>query len=525
MSDGTVLRAARSGTVVGMAQLAQYALTFLLGVIIASLFGVAESTDAYFMASSTAEMLTKLLLGSALASVFLPMLVSLVGKGDAARAQTLFSGLLTLALIGFLLLGAVMELFTDPIIRFLAPGFAPETHQLTVLLLRVVIPAYLFGFLNEIATVPFHAARRFALPAASRVVVPAVTLLALLVLAGRLGIVALVVGTLLGTGLQLLTLLSSLWPSGFRYRPVLPWQQAEIRRVIVLALPFVLSILAADGAGAVYRILVSHEPTGALASLKFSEKIFQIANLLFLGTITQVAFPIFSAAAGNAADLRARFQTALRAVVFFAVPLTVGIIVLREPLVRVLYQRGAFSPVATAATAALLPLYVIGLVGNGVSSLLGHVTLALQQTRSAVGVNVALQAIAAALFVLLVPRWGTPALAFVSGIGPFILSALYLYRLRAHLPGLPRAFADWTLGAVVLAGAATVALTQLGARLGGLLPGGFGRDLLTLVAGALLGGGGFLAVCWLLRVPELRTVGELLRAFARRISSGEALRR
>ncbi len=512
MTDATLLRAARSGTIVGAAQLAQYVLTFLLGVAVAAFFGVAGTTDAYFMASSTAEMLTKILLGSALASVFLPVLVSLLAKGDVARARTLFSGLLTLAFLAFVLLGTVMEVFADPIIRFLAPGFPPETHRLTVTLLRFVIPAYLFGFLTELATVPFHAARRFALPAVSRLVVPALTLLALLALTGRVGINAVVIGTLIGTAVQFVTLLAVLRPAGYPYQPTVPWRHAELRRVVVLTLPFVLSIIAADGAGAVYRILVSHEPTGALASLKFSEKIYQISNLLFLGTITQIAFPAFAAAAGSAEDLRARFRTALRAVAFFTIPLSVGIIVLREPLVRALYQRGAFTAAATTATAALLPFFIIGLFGNGVSSLLGHLTLALQKTRSAVGVNVALQAIAAALFVLLVPRFGPPALAFVSGIGPFILSALYLFRLRPHFPGLASAFADRHLLAILVAGAATAVLTSLGLRASALLPPGFGRDLASLAAGALLGGGGFLAVSWLFRVPEVRTVGALLRS-------------
>ena len=212
-----------------------------------------------------------------------------------------------------------------------------------------------------------------------------------MLLARRLGVQALALGTLLGTVLQVIILLTNLRRAGVSVRAAFAWNHPDVRRVLRLTLPFVLSILAVHGAGIVYRILVSQEPEGSLASLKFSEKIFQMTNVLFLGSITQVAFPIFAKAATTSmSELRDRLQTAARMVILLAVPLTVGLILLREPLVRVLYERGAFTATAAAGTAALVPWYVIGLLGNGLSSLLGHLVLALQDTRTSVKVNICL---------------------------------------------------------------------------------------------------------------------------------------
>lgn len=515
-----LIHAARSGTAVGLAQLIGHTLSFLLSVVIAAKFGAAETTDAYFMAFSTSELLTKILLGGALTSVLLPVFVEALTRDDPDRAWRLFSSLFSLAAVSFLLLGGALELLAEPLVRFLAPGFSGDARLLTASLLRIALPAYLFMFLTDLATVPLHAHRRFGLPAATRLLAPFTTLVTLLALAGRMGIFAIAIGSVMGAALQTGVLLGALRHSGYRFRLASPWANPDARRVLALTLPFALSILAADGAGVVYRILVSHLPEGSLASLKFGEKIFQMTNLLFMGTIAQVAFPVFAqaVASGSGEIVRDRLRTAVRLAAFLGVPLTVGIILLREPIVRVLFERGAFTSTAAAATAMLVPLFMIGLIGNGVSSLLGHLTLALQRTKISVAVNIALQTIAASLFVLLVPRLGVAGLALVSGLGPFVLTALYLFALRNVVPNLSAVFLDRVFMRLALAGGACgvlVAATTTGIHT--LLPPGVMRDFASLLAGGGAGLGAFLTTAWLLRVPEIGMFWDLARHAARSV--------
>lgn len=515
-----VLRAARSGMTIGISQLASYGISFLLGIAIAALFGAAGSTDAYFMASSTGEVLAKILLGGALTSVFLPIFVQFLAEQRPERAWAAFSALFTLAVVTFLVLGAAIEMFAEPLMAFLTPGFGAETRALTVTLFRIALPAYLAAFLADLATVPLHAHRRFGLPGFSRLVVPFLTLLLLLALAGRIGVLALALGTLAGTVVQVAVLQVALRRVGYRFRWRSPIGNPDVRHILRRTLPFALSILAAHGAGAAYRILVSQEPEGSLASLKFAEKIFQMTNTLFLGSIAQVAFPAFARAvtSGSPGDVLDRLRTSVRAVFFLGVPLTVGIVLLREPLVRVLYERGAFTAEATAATAVLVPLFVIGLLGNGISSLLGHLALALQETKRIVAVNVALQALASALFVLLTPRYGIAGLAFASGIGPFLLSALYAFALRERLPKIGGALLDPTLVRLLVAGAACGALVVVGQRLAQTVPAGLPQDIVGLVLGGGLGAAGYLGIAWFLRAPEVNILRALTRAALERVT-------
>lgn len=517
-------RAARSGTAIGIAQLAQYAVSFALSVVIAAMFGVARTTDAYFMATSTAELLAKILLGGALISVLLPSLVEHLTKNDPARAKALFSSLFSLAVVAFVILGSLIQAFAEPLVTFLAPGFAAETRALTTVLLRLVFPAYLLSFLADLAIVPLHAQRRFGLPALSRLVVPALTLLALLVLVGRLGIQALVLGTLIGTAVQLAILFLALHRSGYRPSFLPHLNNPDVKHVLLRTLPFLLSILAAQGAGIVYRILVSGEPEGSLASLKFGERIYLISNTLFLGTIVQVAFPAFARAVSAApTEAAQRLHTAIRLVTFVGIPLTIGLILLRVPLVRLLYERGAFTAEDTLATAALVPFFVIGLLGNGWSSLLGHFVLAFQDTKTAVGVSVALHAVAAALFVILVPVLGVTGLALVSGLGPFALTALYLWAFRHRTPSRTLLFNSHMVRLLLAGGicAMTVATTRVLVQ---LFPAGWERDVSTLVTAGALGGAAYVLAAWLLRVPETGIVLQLLRHELKRMTGFRSAR-
>lgn len=521
-TDTPTVSAARSGIIIGIAQLASYLLSFVLGIAIAAYFGAAGATDAYFMASSTAELVAKILLGGALASVLLPLFVKLLSERQPARAWTIFSSLFSLSLIVFVVLGGVLELFAEPITAFLAPGFTGDTRALTVTLLRIVLPAYLCAFLAELVIVPLHAHRRFGLPAVSRLVIPFTTLLVLLAFARKIGVVTLAVGALAGTAVQVVVLFGTLRFLGFRFRLVSPLRDADVRRILRMTLPFAISILAAHGAGIVYRILVSQEPEGSLASLKFAEKIYQMTNVLFLGSVAQVAFPAFAraAAAQSIPEILARVRAAMRAVVFLSIPVTIGVILLREPLVRVLYERGAFTAEATAATALLVPLLMIGVTGNGVSSLFGHLTLALQETKLTVAVNVALQAIAAGLFALVTPRWGVAGLALVSGIGPFILTALYAWALHRRLPRLRGLLADPVYLHLLLAGVVCVITVMAAQRIAANVPSGLPQDLTSLTLGGVFGMMGYVGAARLLGVAEVSIAWTAVRQFAGRLVRG-----
>ena len=507
-----LFRAARAGSAIGLATIGALIIGFALQLTIAYRFGAGGATDAFFMAQGTSELLTKILLGGSLTSVFLPMFVEHLTQGRPERAWKLANHLFHLAGMGFLLVLGLLALFTHEVVSVIAPGFPPDIRTTTVLLLRIMLPGFFFLLLTDLAIAILHSFRVFGIPALARLVTPLLSLLLVLTAGARYGIVVLAVGTLLGATIQILLMVRALVRSGFVYEPALSLRDPDVRQVMRLVAPFALSVLAAQGAGVVYRILVSHFPEGSLSALKFGEKIVQVSNTLFLGSITTVAFPAFSRAVAKHVweETRTTMRQALRLMLFFGTPLTVGIILLREPLVRLLYERGSFTAEDTSATASVLALFLVGFVANGVGSLLGHLALALKATRISVAVTIIAQAVSVILFLLLAPRMGIRGLALASAITPYILAALYVLFLTRHLTNLWTVFRDLHLVRFAVAGLALAVGVGSGQRLGGLMSGGTPPDVLILLVSTVLGALAYGAAVWMLRIPEIRVVREIV---------------
>lgn len=433
---------AASAGIIGLASFGGALVGFILQLLVAFYFGAGSRTDAFFMAQDTSEMLSKLLLGGSITAVFLPMFVERIGRDQRENAWHLALNLLHLTAAIFIAAIFILAFFAEPFIRFIAPGFDKETSALTVQLLRVLLPSFLFLFLVELTTSMLHSLKRFVLPAALRLVAPITSITAILILVQTLGIYALAIGVVAGSILQLVLLFLGLRRQGLSYRFVFQPLDPAIKKLARLVYPFAFSVLVTQAAGVVYRILVSELSEGSLASIKFAEKITRLLATIFLASVTTVIFPILSekASRNDFTGMRETIAGAIRLVVFITVPVIVGIALLRDPIISFLYQRGSFTAEDAAMTSIALLFLVIGLTTNGISSILSHATLALQKTSAAVAVTIASQAVAIYLFILLVPFMQHAGLALASSLVPLSVCLLNLLYLSRFIPNITSIF-------------------------------------------------------------------------------------
>lgn len=515
-----------SAGLIGVAALGGAVVGFVLQLLVAYYFGASADTDAYFMAQSTSELMSKLLLGGSLAAVFLPIFVERLAQNKREEAWHLGLNLLHLTGAAFALLIIVLAIFAAPFVRFIAPGFDATTAALTVSLLRILLPSFLLLFLVEVMTSMLHALKHFTIPASLRIVAPTISIIAIVTLAPTLGIFALAVGAVAGSIVQVTLIFGTLQRQGFSYRFVFQPADPVIRRLLFLVYPFIFSVLVSQGAGIVYRILVSDLTTGSLTALKFAEKITQLLTIMFLGSVTIVTFPLMSekAARGDMAGLTKTIGEATRLIVFVSIPLIVAIVLLREPLIRLLFERGSFSPEDTALTSVALFFLVLGLAINGISSVLGHATLALKQTRAAVAVTIASQAIAAGLFVLLVPRMAHAGLALGSSLTPIAIALLYYLYLTRFLPDLHRVFWHYTYAKTLVLAVALAIVIVLGLRAGAALPLPNGPSLVAQVTlPSIVGIITYFGGAYLWGVEEVHQVWGIARRKLARLLPGAAV--
>ena len=507
-----LFKAVKAGSAIGISTIAALLAGFLLQLSIAYKFGAGGSTDAYFMAQGTSELLVKILLGGSITSVFLPIFVEYLIGGQQERAWRLANNLFNVSAVIFAIALFVLEIFTDKLVFFIAPGFSLEIHNLTVGILRIMLPAFFFTMLLDLGAAMLNSLRVFGLPAAARIISPLVSFFLVITLADKYGIIVLAFGALIGGALQLLLILLALKSVGVPYRPTLSFNDPDLLRVLWLVSPFILSILAAQGAGIIYRILVSHFPVGSLSALKFGDKLSQMTNSLFLTNIVVVSFPAFSRAiaTGVEKEIVKTVKQAFRFMVFFGIPLTIGIVLLRTNVVRLLYQRGSFTPEDTGMTAAVLGILLIGLLANGLSSLLGHLALALKVTKISVTVTIITQVITSGLFFLFAPQMGAKGLALGSAISPFILTSLYALALTRKIPHLWTIFTDSSLFKIFISGAALFAGTYFGRNFFSQFAHGLTNDIITIIGSTVFGLSAYLIIAYILKVPELNTIQEIM---------------
>lgn len=501
MSDDEFLElAASQAGVIGITAIFGAVFGFLLQLLVAYNFGAGQATDAFFMAQSTSEMLSKLLLGGSIAAVFLPMFVERLAHGKRDEAWQLALNLFHISGATLIFLLATIAIFSRPFVQFIAPGFDAETSSLTIRLLYVLLPSFLCLFLVDLATAMFHSLRRFALPASIRLIAPVISIISVGLLASSLGIYSLAIGTVAGSVIQFIILCFGLRHQGLRYQFIFAPRDPAIKKLFRLVYPFAFSVLAAQAAGIVYRVLVSHLSIGSLSSLKYAEKIFQLLTYVFIGSITTVLFPLLSekAGRGDRIGMRETIASAVRLITFITLPMVIGITILHEPIIGFIYQRGSFTPEDTSMTAVALLFLGLGITVNGISSVLGHAVLALQKTRAAMIVTITSQGIAIILFALLAPPMAHAGLALASSLVPVVITLLYFIYLRNFIPELGTIFWHRTLVKIALCSSALMAVVLLiQTYTSEIFP--FSRLFIPTVAGAAV----YLFTAYLLKIPEM----------------------
>jgi putative peptidoglycan lipid II flippase len=507
-------RIARSAGLTGIATLTSRVLGLVRDQVLAALFGAGSQMDAFVVAFRVPNLVRDLFAEGALSASFVPTFTGHLarrGKPDAWRlANNTMNALLLMT--GVLVLGGMV--LAHPIVVLLAGDYAavPGKLELTVFLTRLVLPfltlaalaAVLMGMLNSLGHyfVPALAPATFNVA----LIVGTIVLVPLMPDLGLPPIAAVAISALVGGLSQVLFQLPHLRQEGFEYRPILDVRDPGLHRILLLMGPGTLGLAATQFNLFVNTILATGEGTGAVSWLAYAFRIMYLPIGLFGVSIATAVLPVAAhhAALDDRAAIRDAVSRGLGLMMSMNVPATLGLVVLAEPIVRLLFERGQFLSSDTAATAAALQLYAIGLVGYSTARIASPVFYALGRSRLAVAISAASMAVNVVASVLLVQRLGFRGLALGTAVAALVHGALALFVLRRHLAGIDGArlvsrFVRILTAALIMA--AAVALTEQ--WLTTVAPGGSLGLQATRLAAAILVGLSTLAVAAkMLRVPE-----------------------
>jgi len=439
---------ARAAGTVMLAYVLSSVINLAKGVIILRAFGTGAENEAFWAANRVSEILFNLVAGGALASAFIPTFTSFLARKQKDDAWKLASSIINLVLLVISGLAILAAILAPQIVRYiLAPGFVadPIKFQLTVQLLRIILPSTVIFSLSGIMMGVLNANQSFLFPALAPSMYSLGMIFGVVVLSPSMGIFGLAWGVVIGALLHLIIQVPKLFRLNGNYWPIFGLSNPAVRQVGRLMLPRLAGVAVVQINFLVNTNLASRYSEGSVTGITYGFALMLMPLMLIAQAIAIASLPTFSAqvALNQLGEMRNSLSTTLRAVFLLSIPAAVGMILLRYPLIQILYENGTtFTTESTDLVAWALLWYTIGLVGHSVVEIISRAFYSMQDTRTPVVIGVIAMSLNIGLSILLgavfqrigwLPIGG---LALANSIATGLEAIVLLIIMRKRLNGL-----------------------------------------------------------------------------------------
>jgi len=489
-------------------------LGLLRDVVIARQFGASGATDAYLVAF-TAPNLLFFIISGALAAVVVPVFVDFSTKGKTEEAWKVFTTIFNIVTIIFIVISLAGMAGSPYVVKLVAPFFQDETANLATELARLMFPLLLFAGWASLFAGLLNANNIFGIPAFSNVANNLVIILAALTLGGLYGIHGLAAGTVIAMAAMAFVQVPALIRAGYRYKPVLELGHPGVKKVFHLILPAAVGITVNQAYILIERIFASGMPAGSISALSYANKLIQFPVSLFVLALGTAVFPTLTrmAAEGKHEELSATLVRLLKMLILGMVPASIGLMVLRYPIVGLLFQRGAFDQRAVEMTSAALLFYSPGLTGQAANVILTKAFYSLQDTRTPVKITMATVLINLCLSMVLIRFFQHGGLALANSFASLTGTILFMIFLRKKVKILAWAglmkYTISILAASVLMAATSYSVSSLLAGHSGLY--GASGQAVQVGAAILAGVAVFAAAASIFKIEEFYVLWRYLR--------------
>ena len=402
---------ARSAGIVSIAVMFSRVLGLVREMIFAKYFGAGFLYDAFLVGFRIPNILRDLFAEGALSAAFVKVFTDYQLKKSEAEAWQLAS-LIFNALAIVLSVITIVGIFTAPyLVPLLARGFSPEKAALAVTLTQIMFPFILLVALAAVAMGVLNTKGRFGVPASASTAFNIASIVFGLGLAFYLSggvwetssdkdlipsaaaqwaIIGMAIGTLIGGAFQLFIQIPSLLRVGFRFSPVVSFTDEGVWRVMRLMGPAIIGTSAVQIKVLVDTFIVS-SIDGGQSWLSYAFRLMQFPIGLFGVAIGTAAIPTLSrlASENNFTKFRSTLSDAIKLVFLLTIPAACGLVVLGEPIIRLLYERGEFQAFDTNMTAWALAAYSIGLTGYAAIKIISPSFYALDDAKTPMYVSIA----------------------------------------------------------------------------------------------------------------------------------------
>lgn len=408
-------------------------LGFLRDCFLAYFYGTSSISDAFLIALLIPSVLFSFI-GVGISTGYIPMYSKIESEHSRKEADQFTNQLLNLIFCLAAFIVIVCLLFTEPLVKIFASGFTGDTLKLAVHFTRITVISMFFTGIVYVFSSYLQYKGNYLSPSFMGLPLNIALILGI-ILSCFIHLYILPIGMIIATLLQFLFLFIFVHKRGFKMKVMLNIKSEHIRKLGLLTIPIILGTSVEQLNILVDRTIASNIIIGGISALNYSYQLILFVQGLFVSSIAFVYYPLIAKMATNreVSSLKETISQIITIISVILVPATVGLIVMAEPIVSILYGRGAFTNQGVYLTSSALTFYAIGLMGYGIREVINKVFYSLQDTKTpmvnaaiAMGINILLN-------IILSKFLGIGGLALATSISGILCSILLFNSLRKKI--------------------------------------------------------------------------------------------
>lgn len=424
--------------------MATIVLSQLLGLVrqrlLASIFGASSTLGVYLASSRLPDFIFQLIIAGALSSAFIPVFSEYLSKDREKEGQKMAMSLLVAGLGIFIALSIIIFIFAIPLSRLIAPGFSYSEIELMSNLTRIIILGEILFIIGSFLSAVLQSYNHFFIPGIASAFYNLGIIIGILLFSDRFGIYSAPIGVLIGAFIFIIIQAPVVKSLGFSLFPVKGLDFSGVGGVVKLMWPRSLSMAVAQIGGLVTLTIISLMPYGGRNYVIFDyAQTLNFALVVLVGqSIAQASFPILSREKEMLENFKATFLASFMQIIYLVLPASALFLVLRIPLVRLIFGAAQFDWAATVLTGRTLGFFSISIAAQALLYLVGRAFYALHDSKTPLivgGITNLIMILLAALFVL-VYKMEVDSVALAYSVGSILDVLLLFFLLDKKTGGL-----------------------------------------------------------------------------------------
>jgi putative peptidoglycan lipid II flippase len=444
----------RTTLIVGTLNILSFALGFAVNMVVAALFGATAIMDAYFVATTVPAYIATIF-SAVLAYTFIPFFSEVRVKNTSPWKLVSTFINLTALIIGLISIGGIA--FSGSIIRTIAPGLSAESSATAATLMRLYFPVTIFTGINALIASVYYAHEKFIIPLCNQLITPLLTILFLCTSGAALSVKSLIFAQLSSAVIQCIMLFAGLVRNTeFKYRFSFNFYTPEIKQIVAVMAPLLLCDIVSKSVPVFDRYFLSGFSDGAISYVAYAGKISSTMSSIICAVFSVQIFAALSAytAENKYNEMKQLFTQIIRILLYVSVPLMFAVAFFGEAIVRIIYERGIFTPEATVTVFKLLRIYMLSLPAVAVGVTLAQCFYALKDTKTVMYIGIVEAVLYVGLCVVLIDhlQLHTIPVAYAAYFTfSAILTALILrHKLKAKGVRIIKGFATYAAMSILI---------------------------------------------------------------------------